>query len=114
MWPWRRQRLLHGHEDVTAFITLQEQSAIGLLRPARARDMRIPDDLSIVGTVNAPMAEMATPPLTTISFPADAMGRTGARLLLHQMNGRQASAEHVFVRPGLTVRGSSASPRFRP
>jgi DNA-binding LacI/PurR family transcriptional regulator len=103
------QRLLDAHEDISAFIALQEQSVIGLLKAARARDLHIPDDLSIVGMVSEPMAEMSTPPLTTISFPADEMGRTAARLLLERMDRGQARAEQVLVPPGLTVRDSTAS-----
>jgi DNA-binding LacI/PurR family transcriptional regulator len=104
------QRLLDANEDVTAFIALQDQSVIGLLRAARARNLHIPDDLSIVGMVSELMAEMSTPPLTTISFPADEMGRTGARLLLARMGRGQAVAEQVLVPPELTVRDSTASP----
>lgn len=103
-------RLLDAHADISAFIALQEQSVIGLLKTARARGLRSPDELSIVGMVSEPMAEIATPPLTTISFPADEMGRTGARLLLERMGLVQSVAEQVLVRPELTVRDSTARP----
>ncbi len=104
------QHLLDEHADITAFVALQEQSVIGLLKASRARKLRIPDDLSMVGMVSEPMAEMATPPLTTVSFPADEMGRTGARLLLDWMDRSQTVAEQVLVPPQLTVRGSTAGP----
>ena len=104
------QRLLRERSDVTALLGLQDQSVIGVLKATRAAGVRIPDDLSIVGMVSKPMAEMATPPLTTVSFPADEMGRTGARLLLTRMADDQATTEQVFAKPELTVRGSTATP----
>ena len=105
-------RLFDEHPDVTACVAFQGQSVIGALKAVRARGLRVPEGLSIVGMVSEPMAEMASPPLTTVSFPADEMGRTGARLLLDRIGGTDPAAEHVFVKPELTVRGSSAPPRL--
>lgn len=102
------QRLLEERSDVTALLALQDQSVIGVLKATRAAGWRVPDDLSIVGMVSDPMAEMATPPLTTVSFPADEMGRTGARLLLGRMGGNRETVEQVFAKPELTIRGSTA------
>jgi len=107
------QQLIGQHADITAFIALQDQSVIGLLRAARALDLRVPDDLSIVGMTTEPMAEIATPPLTTVGFPEHEMGRTAARLLLDLIDSGQSTSEQVFVKPKLTVRESTASPRTR-
>jgi DNA-binding LacI/PurR family transcriptional regulator len=105
------QHLLEDYGDVTACVAFQEQSVIGALEAVRARGLRVPHDLSIVGMVSVPMAEMATPPLTTVNFPADEMGKTGARLLLDRIAQDHAIAEQVFVQPALMVRGSTARPR---
>ena len=105
------QRLIDEHADITALVALQDQSVIGLLKATRARNLRTPEDLSIIGMVSEPMAEMATPPMTTVSFPADELGRIGARMLLDRMDDDQATAEQLFAPPKLTIRGSTASPR---
>jgi DNA-binding LacI/PurR family transcriptional regulator len=107
------QRLLGKHPDITALVALQDQSVIGLLRATRAQRLRVPDDLSIVGMVSEPMAEMATPPLTTVSFPAVELGSIGARLLLDRLDRGRSTEEQVFVPPELTVRGSTAEPRHQ-
>lgn len=105
------QRLLERHPDATAFVALQDQSIIGLLKAARARKLSVPADLSIVGMVSEPMAEIATPPLTTISFPERDLGRVAARMLLDRIVRGEASVEQDLIRPELTIRGSSAKPR---
>ena len=105
------QRLIEEHPDVTAMVAPQEQSVIGVLKAAQARGKRIPDDLSVIGMVSDPMSEMATPPLTTISFPAEEMGENAARLLIDRIDRGRTTPEQVFVRPELTLKGSTGSPR---
>ena len=58
-----------------------------------------PTTLSVVGMVSEPMAEIATPPLTTISFPADEMGDVAARILLDRVVRGRTAPEQVLVRP---------------
>ena len=105
------QRLIDEHPDITALVAPQEQSVIGVLKATQARDLRIPDDVSVVGMVSESMSQVATPPLTTISFPADEMGSVAARMLLSRIDHVRATVEQALVRPELTVRGSTTSPR---
>jgi len=103
-------RLLDDHPEVTAVITPQEQSAVGVLRACHARGVTIPDDLSVIAMIGDSMSELATPPLTTIDFPAEELGRTAARSLVDRLDGADATLRQVFVRPGLTIRGTTAPP----
>ena len=57
--------------------------------------------------------ELALPPLTTIDFPTEELGSIAARLMLERLDHPGASVEHVFVRPDLTSRGSTARRRRR-
>ena len=100
-------RLLDENPDVTALIAPQEQSVIGVIKAARARGTRIPDELSVIGIVGESMAEVATPPLTTISFPAEEMGEVAARILLERIDHEQAVPQQVYVEPTITLRGST-------
>ena len=103
-------RLLDEHPDITALVAPQEQSVIGALRAARVRGVRVPELLSVVGMVSEPMAEIATPALTTIDFPADEMGGVAARILLGRVVGGRTAPEQVLVRPTLTIRESTGTP----
>jgi len=105
-------QLLDEHPDTTALVAAQEQSVIGALKAARVRGMRVPEVLSVVGMVSEPMAEIATPALTTINFPADEMGDVAATILLGRVVGGRTAPEQVLVRPTLTVRDSTGTPRF--
>ena len=57
------------------------------------------------------MAELATPALTTIDFPADDMGKTAARILLDRLDRGDAAVEQICLKPDLIVRESTAPPR---
>ena len=104
-------RLLDEHPETTALVAAQEQSVIGALKAAQVRGMRVADTLSVVGMVSEPMAEIATPALTTIDFPADEMGEVAARILLDRVVGGRTAPEQVLVQPTLTVRDSTGRPR---
>jgi DNA-binding LacI/PurR family transcriptional regulator len=106
-------RLLDDHPEVTAVIAPQELSAVGVLRACHARGLTIPHDLSVIAMIGDSMSELATPPLTTIDFPAEELGRTAARTLVDRLDGGDATARQIFVLPGLTVRGTTAPPAAR-
>src|SRR5664279_3032379 len=63
--------LIDEHPGITAFIAPQRQSVIGVLMVARARSLRLPQDLSLIGMLSESMSGLATPTLTAIDFPAD-------------------------------------------
>jgi len=104
-------RLLEENPDVTALIALQEQSVVGIIKAAQASGTRIPDELSVIGIVGDSMAEVATPPLTTISFPAEEMGERAARILLERIDHRLAAPQQAYVEPTITIRGSTGRAR---
>ena len=101
------QRLLAENPLITAIVTPQEHCVIGVLKAIRAQGLRIPDDISVIGLLNEAMSELATPPLTTISFPAAEMGREAARILLGRLDGTLTTPQQVLIRPEFMVRGST-------
>ena len=105
------QRLLNEHPHITAIVTPQEHCAIGVLKAIRAQGLRVPDDISVIGSLDEAMSELATPPLTTISFPAAEMGREAARILLGHLDGTLATPQQVLIRPELCVRDSTGPAR---
>ncbi len=105
------QRLLDEHPHITAIVTPQENCIVGVLKAIRAQGLRVPDDISVVGLLSDSMSELATPPLTTISFPAVEMGREAARILLGLLDGTLITPQQVLIRPELIVRGSTGLAR---
>ena len=102
------QDLLAENPRLTAIVTPQESCVIGVLKAIRARGLRVPDDISVIGLLNESMSELATPPLTTISFPAAELGREAARILLGLLDGTLTTPQQVLIRPELIVRGSTS------
>jgi DNA-binding LacI/PurR family transcriptional regulator len=105
------QRLLDEHPHLTAIVTPQENCMVGVLKAIRAQGWRVPADISVVGLLSDSMSELATPPLTTISFPAVEMGREAARILLGHLDGSLTTPQQVLIRPELIVRGSTGPAR---
>jgi len=55
------------------------------------------------------MAELTTPPLTTLNAQAEATGFQAARILIEQLEGRQDGEKHILIPFQLDVRGSTNS-----
>ena len=96
----------------TAIFALNDQMAVGALAAARARGLRVPDDLTVVGFGDTAAARQAWPPLTTVSVPRHEMGATGMEELLgHFGEGRTIARRVLEYR--LQVRASCGPPRSR-
>jgi hypothetical protein len=69
----------------SAVVAGNDLIALGVLRALRARGLRCPDDLSVIGFNDMVFAEDLHPPLTTVRVPARRMGEEAARLLLEMI-----------------------------
>jgi LacI family repressor for deo operon, udp, cdd, tsx, nupC, and nupG len=100
-----RELLARG---MTAVVYGSDLMALGGIRFARDRGLRLPGDLSVVGSDDIALAEFTEPSLTTVRQPMLAMAEAATRALLDEIGGNPAPrAEYVF-RPELVVRGSTA------
>jgi DNA-binding LacI/PurR family transcriptional regulator len=81
--------------------------AIGALREAIARGLRVPDDLSIVGFDGIEAAGWTDPPLTTIEQPIPDIARTAVTTLCSLIAGQGGAMPDVQYRPRLRVGGST-------
>lgn len=104
--------LLARDPALSAIITSNAWVYSGITRAAFDRGLKIPDDISLVGTVPPHLAEMVSPMFTSIDFPFHEMGRMAADNLLRQLEGEDISMQ-ALLRPPLTVRQSSGPCRSR-
>ncbi|ANH94405.1 LacI family transcriptional regulator [Streptomyces sp. SAT1] len=75
--------LLDRVPDLDAVFAANDLTASGALRVLRARGLRVPEDVAVVGFDDMlPLAEQTDPPLTTVRQDIEGMGRLMARLLL--------------------------------
>jgi alanine racemase len=99
----------------TAILAMSDAMAIGAMRAARELGLRIPDDLSVVGFDDIDLAAHVDPPLTTVHQPIRQKGADAVRLLLAEVEQREANRpEHIRLETRLIVRGSTGpAPQMR-
>lgn len=93
----------------TAIVTMSDIIGIGVANAARQAGVRVPEDLSIVGFDDIPLAALLTPPLTTVSQPLRKKGKLAADLLLSYIEGNLDPSHHVLPTK-LIVRKSVCPP----
>jgi LacI family transcriptional regulator len=103
-------QLLARHPRPTAVFVAGDAMVPGALSAVREARLRVPDDLSIVGFDDLPLAASAAPPLTTIRQPIHALGTRAVELLLAQFGGQQQAVQHPCLPVELVVRESCAPP----
>jgi len=87
---------------------MSDAIALGAMRAARELSVRIPDDLSVVGFDDIDLAAHVDPPLTTVHQPIRQKGADAVRLLLAEVEQREANRpEHIRLATRLIARGST-------
>jgi LacI family transcriptional regulator len=83
-------------------------AAIGAMAAARQGSLVVPDDISIVGFHDAPLAAYLNPPLTTVRMPLREMAERGVVLLVQLIAGQTIASEVVQIQPVLVERASTS------
>ncbi len=93
----------------TGVVAASDEMAVGVIEAARRRGLRVPEDVSVVGIDDYPLAEVFE--LTTIRQNAAAQGALAVRMLLGALvDGVDLKDEEVVVPTELVVRASTAPP----
>lgn len=103
------ERLIYAKRRPTAVFAGNDEMATGAYVAVRKAGLRIPEDISIVGFDDTPIAGRLWPAMTTVRLPIREMGRAAARLLLDQAAGN-APSEMISFSPEIVVRESTAPP----
>ena len=101
-------KLLDLAEPPTAIFAFNDNVAVGVIKAARSRGLRVPDDLSVVGFDDSEQAEIVTPALTTVRQPLAEMGRMAVSLLLRLLENQRVDALRIELATKLVVRESTA------
>jgi LacI family xylobiose transport system transcriptional regulator len=104
------RELLARPDRPTAVFAGNDLQALGIYEAARELGLRIPDELSVVGFDDLPLAHWVGPPLTTVRQPLVEMAETATQLALDLGRGRRPTATRVDLATTLVVRNSTASP----
>lgn len=107
-------QLLDEHPNLTAIFAYNDFMAIGAMRAAHERSLRVPEDLSIVGFDDIPQAKFTCPALTSVQQPKMEMGRIGAELLLKLIDtGTLSNGGLKPLKVQLVVRESAGNGPYR-
>jgi LacI family transcriptional regulator, galactose operon repressor len=107
------QELLQHRRAFTAIVSFNDIAAIGAIRALRDANLRVPEDVSVIGFDDIQVAAYHNPRLTTIRQPLHDMGETAARILLQRMQGFKDYPVEFAVPPELIIRETTASPNAK-
>jgi LacI family transcriptional regulator len=99
----------------TAIICSNDMTAIGVLRAAYMKGLRVPQDLSVIGLDDIDFAEFTLPPLTTIRLSRVDLAKAAFEALRQQTETPSGSRvqREFLVSTSLVVRGSTGAPASR-
>ena len=100
-------RWLDCPDRPTAIVALNDMMAIGAMRAAQERGLRVGRDLAVTGFDDVPMAPYLSPPLTTIRQPIWEVGQQVIAILIGILHGAPPANSHVLLDPQLIIRESS-------
>jgi len=89
----------------TAVLAQGDIVAAGIIAGAHRHGVKIPEQLSVVGVDDMPLARMITPALTTVAQPRVEQGEIAADLLLRRLAGT-AAVESIWLKPEIVERQS--------
>ena len=108
------KQLLNLPERPSAVICFNDMQAIGVMQTLQQANVRIPEDISVAGFDDIPLAEFLYPALTTYRQPIWELGQMAAKVTLHLLGENVKGMfppEHLITMRGqLIVRRSTAPP----
>jgi len=106
------KELLGNSPRPTAIIAINDVLAIGVLRAAADMELNVPEDLSIVGFDDIPMANYLIPRLTTVTKDAHTIGKQAFELLLARMQDPELPRQVIHGTAKVLIRESTGPAPF--
>jgi len=103
-------KLLAMQERPTAVFCVNDYTAIGAIKAATENGLKVPDDMSVVGFDDIPLAHHFIPELTTVTQLANELGRRAVQVL-HGLMNHEKVKKLTTLEPHLIVRQSTAAVR---
>jgi LacI family repressor for deo operon, udp, cdd, tsx, nupC, and nupG len=103
------QQLLSLSDRPSAIFCHNDEMAIGALKCAREMNIKVPEQLSLIGFDNIAFSEFCQPQLTTVNQPRQLIGETAIKLLLNILSGKKPNPE-ITLPAQLISRGTTMAP----
>jgi len=105
------KELLSQKELPTAIFACNDFMAIGAIKELQRNGLKVPNDVSVIGFDDIPLASLVTPSLTTIAQPLYEMGVEAMNLLMRLMEKKGASRRKILLDTQLVIRDSTSKPK---
>ena len=106
------RRALEDRPDLTAVFAANDVMAMGAIAAVLEAGLRVPEDVSVVGNDETPLAASPLLRLTTVDPHNDEVGRLAAERLVELIGAAERpEPTRVLVPPSLVVRSTTAPPR---
>ncbi|XCF07829.1 LacI family DNA-binding transcriptional regulator [Tamlana crocina] len=103
------QNLLDNQQEIDGVFSANDVTAIGAMKCIKERQLKIPEDIAIVGFSNEPISQVIEPSLTTIDQSGSEIGKTATELLLEYISKKEIPVEGqtIILNSKLIERNSS-------
>ena len=98
--------------NVESDFAVNDGVAIGALRAIREAELKVPDNIAVIGYDNDEIAPFASVPLTTVVQRKKEMGKIAVRLLLERIRQKREMSRHILLEPTLVIRASCGAESF--
>lgn len=102
--------LLSQKKIPSAVFIASDTVALGALHALHEANIKIPDDMAVIGFDDIPLSEFINPPLSTVHLPAYSLGQASASLLIQQLTEQIPQQEQIFLKTRLVIRSTSGKP----
>ncbi len=99
-------KLISLPERPTAVFAAYDAIALGAMNRMYMAGLSVPDDISLIGVNNIPLARYSNPPLTTVSTPIDEIADSALNLLYRRVRYPQSPYQSVSIQSVLLLRDS--------
>lgn len=101
------RKLFSNNNNITAVFACNDAMAIGIMQYLKESNIRIPEDVSIIGFDDVEVDLLLNPSLTTIRVPKIEIGAEAVRLMVGLLKKKDSSPKKIFIPTELIVRKST-------
>ncbi|MCK4245004.1 MAG: GntR family transcriptional regulator [Candidatus Omnitrophica bacterium] len=98
--------LLNLSKIPTAIFAANSSMVLGVMKAAREKGVKVPDEIAVVGYDDFPFTSYLSPPLTTIAQPIEELGKIAVRTLFKLISGKTNQPIQILLKPRLVTRES--------
>ncbi len=99
-------KILSFHKRPTAVFCLNDEMAIGAIKACLERNVKVPDEISIVGFDESEMSQYTTPALTTVARRIDKIAKDATLKLIEMIENKDGQNQVVYYETELIIRDS--------